>query len=172
MDMGVQMKGLDDALKAMEAAFPKDPNKQRGLLNSAMRGAANKTIVPVAKQLAKAGDGSGALSEAIAVRNQSKKKLRSKNVAAGVEVVPVRFNRKAIALYIQHYYTNVGRVAPANMFASGIRHGHLVEFGSVNNSPRPFLKPAGDVADDVYIQAFAKAMRSATERAVKRAAKK
>lgn len=172
MQPTVTLKGLDDVLKAMQSAFPKDPKKQRGILNTAMRTAARKDIVPKAKELARRGDGSGALSEAIAVRNQSKRKLSAKGMVAGVEVVPVRFNKKAIALYIQHYYTDRGINAPANMFKSGIRHGHLVEFGSVHNSARPFMYPAAKSGERGYIQHTADALKKAIERNVKKARKK
>lgn len=171
MQGNVDIKGLDGALKAMQAAFPKDPKKQRGVLNTAMRTAARKNIVPTAKELAKRGDGSGALSESIAVRNQSKKRLAAKGMVAGVEVVPVRFNRKAIALYVQHYYIDKGITPPANIVTSGIRHGHLVEFGSVNNTPRPFLLPAGRAGQTGYINAVGGELEKAIERRVKRARK-
>lgn len=171
MEISVELKGVDEAIDAMMAAFPSDPNLQRRLLNGAMRVSARKAIVPTAKQMAMVGDGSGSLSEAIAVRGQSKKRLAGKNAAAGVEVLPIRFNRKAIAMYINHYYTAVGRNAPAKMISSGIRHGHLVEFGSVNNNARPFLWPAAQSGQTSYIAGVGSQLKKATERAVNRARK-
>jgi hypothetical protein len=173
MDGMVKIQGLESALEAMAAAFPADPKQQVAILNSALRGAANRTIVPEAKTLARAGDGSGALSEAIGVRNTPRKQLRSKGAPAGVQVTPVRSNRKAMALYIQHYYTSRGRNFPAKRLNSGIRHGHLVEFGSVNNQPaRPFLYPAGKNKQKEYLNTFADMMRKRTEAAVKRQARR
>lgn len=172
MQVSVNLDGLNDAIDAMAAAFPADPRKQRQLVNAAMRTAARKNILPTAKQRAKVGDGSGALSEALAVRTQPRKKTNKKGVAAGVEILPVRSNRKALALYINHYYTSQGLTAPASLLVSGIRHGHLVEFGSVNNTASPFLWPAATAGKNAYIQAVGVELQKATERAVKRARKK
>lgn len=172
MQLDSKVKGLDEAIKAMQAAFPNDPKKQRALVNGALRTSARKNILPTAKQRAMAGDGSGALSAALAVRAQSAKKLRSKGTPVGVEVVPVRNNVKAIAMYVQHYYTARGRIAPAGILSSGIRHGHLVEFGSVNNNARPFLWPAAQSGKAAYIQNVGAELKKSIERAVQRARKK
>jgi hypothetical protein len=172
LDMSVKIDGLEDAMKAMLAAFPTDERRQRGILNASLRTAATNTILADAKQRAKTGDGSGALSEALGIRATSKKKLKTRRVVAGVEVVPVRSNMKAMALYIQHYYTAKGKTAPAKMFASGVRHGHLVEFGSVNNSARPFLYPAAQSQMSAYTGRFAADLTKKTEAAVRREAKK
>lgn len=172
MEGTARIVGLEDAMKAMQAAFPKNPEKQRRLLNSAMKSAAKPTVLKRAKNLALSGDGSGALSESLSVRNQSKAKVRAKGSAAGVEVVPVRGNRKAIALYINHYYTKKGKTAPARIVTSGIRHGHLVEFGSLHNSARPFLWPAGQSRSGAYTDKFSALLKKKTEAAVRRKAKK
>lgn len=171
MEISVDLKGVDEAIDAMMAAFPKDPAKQRTLVNGAMRVSARKNMLPKAKQLALMGDGSGALSEALAIRSQAKRKIKSKGAAAGVEIVPVRHNRKALAMYINHYYTSKGKNAPASIVSSGIRHGHLVEFGSVNNNARPFLWPAAQAGQASYIASVGKELEKATERAVNRARK-
>ena len=122
--------GLKDAMKAMAAAFPKDPKKQKRLLVGAMRMAASKTILLSAKRRALSSDGSGALSESLGIRTQSAGKMRSKRAAAGIEIVPVRSNLKAMALYISHYYTQRGKTVSAKVITSGIRQGPLVEFGT------------------------------------------
>lgn len=172
MEASVKIEGLEDAMKAMMAAFPSDPRTQVRILNSAMRTAARPTILPAAKALAMQGDGSGALSEAMGVRSQSAAKRRARGVAGGVEVVPVRSNRKAMMMYIQHYYVARGRTPPAGILTSGIRHGHLVEFGSVNNSARPFLWPAATSNRGAYQSQFAASMKRVTEAAVRREASK
>jgi len=178
MEPSVKIEGLDEAMKAMLAAFPADPKKQRQLVNGAMRASAARTILPVAKSMSLAGDGSGALSEALGIRNQSRKKLAMKQGAAGVEVVPVRSNRKAMMMYIAHYYTGRGINPPAEMITSGIRHGHLVEFGTgprERSGPmpaRPFLWPAGSSQAAPYKSRFAGDMKKKIEAAVKREAKK
>jgi hypothetical protein len=171
--VSAKIEGLEDAMKAIAAAFPSDPKKQKSLLNSSMRQASTATILKQAKILAMQGDGSGALSEALGIRAQGARKLRAKSLAAGIEIAPIRSNRKAMAMYINHYYTSRGRNAPAKMVASGIRHGHLVEFGSVNNAPaRPFLYPAATSQTNAYVSRFANDLKRKTEKAVKRAAKK
>ena len=172
MEPSVKIEGLESALKAMQAAFPANAKKQKQILNAAMRSSANKAMVPTAKQFALAGDGSGALSESLGIRNMSTRTLRATGNVAGVQVVPVRANRKAMQMYIQHYYIARGRTPDANMITSGIRHGHLVEFGSVNNTPQPFLWPAAASGKGAYIRNFAGEMKKKTESAVRRAARK
>ena len=172
MEAGARVEGLDAALKAMQAAFPRDAKKQKQILNSSMRASANKAILPAAKRNALQGDGSGALSEALGIRNTKARKLRQSGVPAGVEIVPVRANMKAMALYIAHYYTAQGRTPPAGILSSGIRHGHLVEFGSVNNSAQPFLWPAASSGHGAYVRGFAAEMQKKTEAAVRREARK
>lgn len=166
------MKGLDGVLKTLSETYPTDPKKQRGLIGTGMRVAARKAILPIAKQNAQQGDSSGALSEALTVRQQSNKRLREKGVPVGVEIVPFRFNRKAIALYIQHYYTNQGRTAPASIVSSGIRHGHLVEFGSANNNARPFLLPAADQGAAAFTSTVAGEIGTAIAKRVERERKR
>lgn len=172
LEVDAKVEGLEEAMKAMLAAFPSDERRQRGILNSSMRSAAKGTILADAKRRADSGDSSGALAESLGIRSTSKKKLKTRRVVAGVEVVPVRSNMKAMAMYIQHYYTARGRTAPANMLTSGIRHGHLVEFGSVNNTARPFLWPAAQSGRNAYIGRFSADLTKKTEAAVKREAKK
>ena len=172
MNLSANLDGLEDAIKAMAAAFPAEPKKQKQIVNTALRVSAQKHMLPRAKQMAKVGDSSGALSQSLAVRSQSAKKLRSKGIPAGVEIVPVRNDRKALALYIAHYYTAEGRIAPASIITSGIRHGHLIEFGSANNNAQPYLWPAAQGGKAGFVQDVGKEMSKATERAVNRARKK
>lgn len=177
MEMTLKIEGLDEAMKALQAAFPKDPKRQRSLLNQAMSQSAKQTIVPVAKSLALQGDGSGSLSEAIKPRAVSAGRSRAAGVPARVQVTPVRMDRKAIAMYIDYYYNRVGRAAPSKMVTSGIRHGHLVEFGHrARNgefvSAQPFMGPALDSAGRAYIRRFASNLERKVEAAVRRARKR
>lgn len=169
MNLDVKLVGLEEALKTMAAAFPKDPKRQRGILNAAMNTSARKNMLEEAKRLARQGDSSGALSESIGIRNQSKRKLAQKGMVAGVEMVPVRTNKKALALYIEYYYTRRGLNAPAGIARNGIRHGHLVEFGSVNNSASPFMLPAARAGQSGYLNSVAGEIKLAVERNVARA---
>jgi hypothetical protein len=172
LNPSVKIEGLEQAMKAMQAAFPNNESKQRGLLNSAMRAASKNTILADAKQRARRGDGSGSLSEALAIRAANRRKLRNRGAAAGIEILPVRSSMKALAKYIQFYYTQRGRTPPASIMTSGIRHGHLVEFGSLNNPANPFLWPAAQSQNSAYINRFAADLRQKTEAAVAKEALK
>lgn len=179
MEMVFKVEGLDDALRAIQAAFPRDANQQRKILNQSMSGAARKSIIPIAKQLALQGDGSGALSEAIAPRAVSKSRALARGFAAIVEITPVRSNRTAMAKYIAYYYTARGRVAPARLVTSGIRHGSLIEFGHATRSgggighvaAQPFLWPAAESGRAAYVRQFAASVRKKIESAVRRKAR-
>ena len=168
--MSVKIEGLDGAMDAMQAAFPKSYKIQAQIINGSMGGAARKTIMPLAKQMAKASDSSGALSESIGVRAQKARQRRGK--AGGMMVVPVRFNKKALATYIAYYYTRLGNNAPAGTVARGITHGHQVEFGNARESARPFLWPAAAAGKTSYIARFAIEMKKRVVSRVKREAKK
>jgi hypothetical protein len=172
MDMSARVQGLDSAMEAMAAAFPADAKVQRQILTGAMRRSAAQTILKDAKQRALESDGSGALSEALGIRNRSRRAIKTARTVAGVEITPIRSNLKAMAMYINHYYTARGRTPKSGMLLSGIRHGHLVEFGSVNNTPRPFLWPAAQSSMAPYMQRLAAEMRHQIDQRVRRAASK
>jgi len=169
MEGKVKLIGLEDAMKALQAAFPDNYKKQSQIVNGAMGGSARKSFLPIAKQLAKRGDSSGALSESLGVRAQ--KASNRKGKAGGMEVVPVRSNRKAMAMYIKHYYTDRGLNAPFAMIASGVRHGHLVEFGTAHSAAFPFLWPA-TTATPEYKALFAGELQKRIESNVRRVAKR
>jgi hypothetical protein len=177
MELTVKVEGLKSALKAMNAAFPRNPRQQQRLLSAAARQAAKTAMLPTAKSLAMRGDSSGALSESLDVRLQSRRKLRRRGIAAGAEIVPVRFNVEAIRKYVQHYYINRGKTPSIDILASGIRHGHLVEWGFTHASGKevtghPYLWPAGRTGASLARKIFAGILRKKTEAAVRRAAKK
>jgi hypothetical protein len=172
MDVKVKINGLDDALAAMRAAFPKDPKQQKRLLNASMKAAARDTILPIAKVNALQGDGSGALSESLAMRTQTRRETLESGAAAGVKLVSARRSNKAIAMYINHYYVRYGFEVPDSIFRLGIRHGHLVEFGTKKISAMPFLWPAAQSGFGAYISKFAGIMKKKVESAVKRRARK
>lgn len=172
MEGTARIEGLEAAMKAMGAAFPKNPEQQRRILNQSISFAARKSIIPRAKQLALKGDGSGALSESIAPRAVSRARALRRGKTASVQVTPVRGNRKAIAMYIAHYRRN-----SAAQVVSGIRHGHLVEFGHRTRSggfvsAKPFLWPAAVAGMSGYRKNFAASIKRKTELAVRRARRK
>lgn len=174
MEARASIRGLNDALKAIQAAFPNDVKKQSRMINGAMGGAARKTFLQTAKLLALKGDGSGALSESLAVRAQ--KASRRKGKAGGMQVVPVRSSRKALALYINYYYTSQGKIPPASILTHGITHGHLVEFGHAirggGHVPADSFLWASTVRMREYTSLFAGGMKKRIAAAVKRAAKR
>ena len=170
MIVSAQVTGLENAMKAMKAAFPDDPKKQQQILHRSIGSAARKEILPTSKQLAQVGDASGALSEALTVRALPAKERSKRNTAASMIITPVRSNRKALSRYISHYYTQNGLTPPASLLVRGIMHGHLVEFGSVNNSAKSFLWASAQANYRNYIATFATEMRRITEQAVKKAA--
>ena len=161
----------------MRAAFPANPEQQRRILNQSISGAARKTIVRAAKSLAHRGDGSGALAESIAPRALSRSTALSRGAVSSIVVTPVRSNKKAIGMYIAHYYTSRGRVPPASILTSGIRYGHLVEFGHATRGggfvgAHPFLWPAATSQSGAYKQQVAVSLKRKIELAVRRKAKK
>ena len=173
MEAKADIRGLNEALKAIQAAFPDNVKIQSQLINGAMGAAARKTFLQTAKQLAKTTGGSGALSESLAVRAQKAKNRKGK--AGGMQVVPVRSSAKAMALYIAHYYTSQGKTPPASILTHGITHGHLKEFGHVTKSgqhipPNSFLW-ASTIRMREYATLFAKGMKKRIESRVKREAK-
>ena len=164
-----KIKGLDDAMRSLQAAFPKDARQQQRIINGAMGASARKSFLPIAKQLALQGDSSGALSESLAVRAMGRRKRAGR--VGGMEVVPVRSSRKAMALYIAHHFTKNGLTPSASIIVNGIRHGHLVEFGGGHNTAKSFLW-ASTIATSMYTRLFAKEMKKRIESAVRRKAKK
>lgn len=171
MEGKASIQGLDAAMKALQSAFPVDHKKQAQIINGAMGSSARKSFLPVSKQLAKHGDASGALSESLAIRAMPARLRRQRGKAGGMQMMPVRFSLKAIALYISHYYTSRGLNAPADVLSIGIRHGHLIEFGSRNNAADSFLWKA-TIATPRYVSLFAGELKKRIESAVKRAARK
>jgi hypothetical protein len=168
MDMSARMEGLDEAMEAMQAAFPSDHDEQRKIVTGTIRRSAAKTILAEAKQRALAGDGSGALSESLGIRNLSRRRVQAARIAGGVEIAPIRRNLKAIALYIAYYYTALGRTPKTDIIESGIRHGHLVEFGTARSAASPFLWPAAKSGLSPYMQRMAEEMRQEIRRRVAR----
>jgi hypothetical protein len=174
IDGSVEVRGLKNAIKAMNSAFPKNPKQKMRLLNSAMGAAAAPTILATAKQLAMQGDGSGALSESLGIRSTGLRKTLKRGKAASVEIVPIRDNKKAMRMYVDYYYTKRGKIPHIGILNSGIRHGHLVEWGfrhvsGVDVPARSFLRAAVQARYKGYKSRFAKNLRKKTEAAVRRA---
>ena len=160
MDMTLKMTGLEEAMNTIRNAFPNNLEVQRKVLGQTMSRAAGRTIIPEAKRLALSTDGSGVLSETIKPRMVSKSKALAAGVASRVHITPVRDSRPGIQKYIDHYYTSRGKAAPTTIVTSGIRHGHLIEFGFKHRSGkvfggRPFLGPALQHEGRQFVRVFA-----------------
>lgn len=176
MEPSASIDGLEEVLKTLEKSFPQDQKKQAQIVGAAIASSARKTILPLAKSLAKQPGSSGALSESLNLRATPSRVLRQNRRAAGRRIVPVRYDPKAISKYIAHYYTNRGRAAPLGGIA-GIRHGHLVEFGFTHKSgrrvaARPFLWNSARAKTPEYRRLFAGELKRVIERRVKAAARK
>jgi len=170
LDVDARISGLKDVERALEAAFPRDPRKQRSVLTSGMRRGA-RTMLVDAKLRALRGDSSGALSESLAIRSVSNRAQRqikdAGQVTAALQIASVRGMKRAIAKYNAFYNKNV----------KSIRHAHLVEFGhgtrgDTRVGPRPFLWPAVQANSSLYVNLLSQNIRKAIDLAVKRAAKK
>lgn len=176
MEPSVDIKGLEEVLKTLEKSFPQDQKKQAQIVGAAIASSARKTILPLAKSLAKRPGSSGALSESLNIRSTPARELRAKRRAAGRRITPVRYDPKAISKYIAHYYTNRGKTPPLGGI-DGIRHGHLVEFGFTHKSgkrvdARPFLWNSARAKTPEYRNLFAGELKRVIERRVKAAARK
>ena len=170
----VKMEGVQDVIKAINELYPKNETARRSLLHSGMAGSMRKNMLPTAKQLAAVANRSGALSESLKVRAIAKGRLRfmPARADAGVEMVPVRHNHKAVAKYAMYYYVQKGKAPPDRIFASGIRHGHLVEYGSVNNDPAPYLYPAATGGRPGFERDFSTILWKKTKARVQRTVRK
>lgn len=170
----VKVDGLQDVLKAIHNIFPNDPTAERALLSQGMAASMRKHMLPMAKQLAASTNKSGALSESLAVRTVAKKHLRylPARANAAVRLVPVRMNYKAMTTYINYYYGRKGKLPPDSIWTSGIRHGHLVEFGSKNNSPKPYILPAVKAGKASFQDDWSKYLWLKTKARVRRFVKK
>lgn len=174
MDGKVKIRGLEDTIKAMKAAFPSEPEAQRRLVNATMRRSASQTFVKDAKSRAMALGGSGALADSIGMRTMPRGQIISSGKIAGVYIAPLRHKPSAIRRYIGHYFQSS---APGSVIVNGIRYGHLVEFGHVARdgshvAARPFMGPAIDSQFNAYRTRFAADLGKKVEAAVRRKAKK
>lgn len=172
MQLGFKIDGLKDVERAILAAFPGEPRKQRAILNQTMAAAAKNTMLPVAKSRALQGDGSGALSESLGIRALPANRAFPRGVVASVEMVPVRNNTKAIQKYANYYYARLGKTIPNSVLTSGIRHGHLVEFGTVKMAAQPFLWNSAQEKAVAWSRDLGNQVRVVIEKSVRRAAKR
>lgn len=130
---------------------------------------ASKPMVKLAKDFAKKGDTSGALSIAIGPLRGSKASTRQGRKAGTIFIGPRRSNRRAMAVYVDFYFNRTGRsISPAE-FQDGIRHGHLIEFGTKRQAKQPFLRPAFDAQARPTVKRFGKVLAKEIDKALAKA---
>ena len=176
IDVDVTIDGLSAAFEVVHKTVG-DARKQTRMIHGAMGHAARKHFLPDAKRGADSADQSGALAESLKVRAMPVRKRRQRGIAAGMELVPVRYDKKAMAKYVHHYYTSRGEGVPPWVFIDGIRHGHLIEFGFSHRSgkkfsSRPFLYEAVKANFKAFEAEFSRGLWRRAENAIKREAAK
>jgi len=162
----IRVTGMKELARNMEKLIP-EPKKQRSMLNRSLSYVARRHILPMAKANLRMSERSGALAEAIDVRARSKNYALARGRTAVVEVGVNRNDPKAAAMY-SNYYGNL------TVIASGIRHGHLIEFGfhpggSETFVPgNPWLGPATVVQPSTYANLFAASLKKKLEAHIRR----
>lgn len=146
IDIDVDVKGFDEAAKTIQKTFPRTA-RQRSVLQGAMRDAGRPTVLVDAAIRASALGGSGSLAQALTFRNRSIKSVRAAGAFGGVELVVKRHMQRAIKAYEAFYGRKV---------TDGIRHGHLVEFGTRRTAAKPFLWPAAVSNTRRYVDRLSK----------------
>ena len=161
----IKVDGLEELEEALKQFTDKMQNK---LITSALRAAA-KPVVKDAKRRAHqtSAPSSGALAESIGLKVR-KSHRRGGNIT-GLWVAPIRNQRKALLQYLSYY----GIPLSGKNANSGIRHGHLVEFGHQKPfggsvEPRAFLRPALEQNKGVVISIFKTTLRKRIDALVKK----
>ncbi len=181
MEVGYKITGGPEVARALRAAWPNNPKRQRQVLNQAIKAAAKDTVVSKARIMALRSGGSGSLSTAMNSRVMSLKFARREGATAGVWVGPVRKSPAAIAKYINHYWLGRGKKINTSIFTYGLRHAHLVEWGHnivkggqvVGRVPaRPFMRPALHAGAAGYKRRLVPILRKKIYAAVRREARR
>jgi len=191
VSVNFNITGGPEVARALRAAWPNKPKRQRQVLNAAIKAAAKPTILDKAKITAMFSAGSGSLSQAMNSRVMSLKFAREQGATAGVWIGPVRKDPAAIAKYINHYWLGRGKKINPSIFTYGLRHAHLVEFGHDivvggakgkggkvvgRVSAKPFMRPALHAGAGSYkrllVPTLKKKILSAVRREARRARKK
>ena len=112
--------------------------------------------------------GSGALALAITVWRTRKGMKSGGDTVASVEVGPRRNSKAALA----RYYAFYGKRPTPAMLINGIRHGHLVEWGTMRTAPRRFMQRAFDAQAQNSVAIFSRDIGALAERTAARHAAK
>jgi HK97 gp10 family phage protein len=91
--------------------------------------------------------GSGALAKSMGIWTR---KRSGRDTAASVEIGPRRSSKAALARYFSYY----GKKPTPKQMAAGLRHGHLVEWGTRRTPPRRFMQRAFDAHAERAVEIF------------------
>lgn len=161
MEFAADIQGIENVNRALEAAFPNNPRVQQAVVNSTLGYSARQTILKEAKRLAP--KRSGALAEALTVRAMNARTRRARGSTGGMQVLPYRYDKKAMAMYVRYWAPKKPSSAQtwAQFGIDGIRHGHLVEWGHSNIwaqrdiEGKPFMWPALKSSKSAFVNRFA-----------------
>lgn len=160
MKLIIDVQGLRHLEDVLLRQIPAEA--RQGVLAGALKEAA-KPIIAAAKQGYDALDGSGSLSMAMGSW-RSKRAERYGNTFASVEIGPRRSNRKALAAYYAYY----GRKVTGKMLSRGLRHAHLVEWGTSRTPARRVLTRAFDAQAPAAVKSFGTILGKRLDRAIAR----
>lgn len=153
-------------LKELSAILDQFPEKmRRSHITSALR-AGGKEVVSAAKSKAQQArePSSGALAESIGIRARKSRNGGQHRILIG----PLRNDKQAFLQYLSFY----GISLSSKNAKSGIRHGHLVEFGHSypggSVPARPFMRPAMDSQKSRVVAVFRDTLRKRINSTIKR----
>lgn len=159
MRFDVQVSGLRELQETLLRTLP--AKVQSRAVATALRKAAQPMVV-AARAGYKARARSGSLAAATSVwRDRKSERRRGTSTFASVEIGARRSNRKALAKYYEFY----GRKPTPAQLRLGIRHAHLIEWGTARGTPAlRILTRAFDSHARAAVAAFGKELGAAIEK--------
>jgi len=160
----VKVLGLKELEDKLVRTIP--AKAQTKVLRRALR-IASRPMLNSARSKARRGK-SNSLAIAMSVWNVRQGQRR--RTAASIEVGPRRNNKRALVAYYNFYK---GKTPTPQQLINGIRHGHLVEWGTKGTPAHPFMRPAMDAHGQEVIRNFGRILgREIEKEAAKGVAKK
>ena len=159
-DIELKVEGLQELNRKLDQFALKT---QKSMVTSALRAGA-KIVQAAAKANAHKSKhpSSGALAESVGIK--AKRFGRGgKGSVSSLWVGALRSDKKAVAQYAGFY----GK-ASVKSINGGIRHGHLVEFGTKHQEARPWLYPALKGNEQAVVNRFRTVLSKRIEREVKK----
>lgn len=159
MKVSVQVLGLKELTETLTKALP--AKVQQRAVAAALRKAA-APMVTAARSGYSSHAQSGSLATAMtAWRNRKQERRRGSQTFASVEIGPRRSSKRALA----QYYAFHGRKPTPAQLRLGIRHAHLIEWGTKRGTPAlRILTRAFDSRARAAVDAFGKELGAAIER--------